>query len=173
MEPTAQRREPGVDARFRDLYRSTLPAVYGFVSYRTGGDRALAEDIIAETYAAAVAHIRSGREREVDLSWLKTVAKRRLIDHWRRAGTAADKIVLLVDRRSSAEHDASTRPAVVAALGALAESQRAALVLQAVEGHSVAEIAEVLDRSPKAVESLLARARESFRSAYAKEVARG
>ena len=172
MEPAAQRREHGIDTRFRDLYRSTLPAVYGFVSYRTGGDRALAEDITAETYAAAVAHIRRGREREVDVSWLKTVAKRRLIDHWRKLTTAADKVVLLADRCSALDRDDTTRAAVLSALGALGEPQRAVLVMQAVEGYSVAEIAELVGRSPKAVESLLARARESFRSAYAKEVAR-
>ena len=74
---------PSVD-RFSAMYASALPVVYGFVALRVGGNRSLAEDLTSEAFAAAVAEYRAGRPDIVTTSWLCTVAKRRLIDHWRR-----------------------------------------------------------------------------------------
>jgi RNA polymerase sigma-70 factor, ECF subfamily len=44
---------------------------------------------------------------------------------------------------------------------------RAALMLRHVDGLSVPEVAELLDRSVEATEQVLTRARAAFRSAYA------
>lgn len=152
-------------ADFRDMYEATLPKVYGFLSLRVGGNRALAEDLTAETYAAAVLLYKARRSDEVTLSWLRTVARRRLIDHWRRNAVASKNVVnLMPDDPDPAEIDVSST--VAAALAALSEAQRQALVLQHIEGYSVAEIADLLGRTPTGVQSLLNRARIAFRAAY-------
>lgn len=152
-------------AQFSAMYETTLPVVYGFLSLRVGGNRALAEDLTAETYAAAVLLYKSHRADEVTLSWLRTVARRRLIDHWRRASVATKNVLNLVPSGPDAiDSDISTT--VATALAALNEAQRQALVLQHIEGYSVAEIADLLDRSPTGVQSLLNRARVAFRAAY-------
>src|SRR5439155_13461899 len=49
------------------------------------------------------------------------------------------------------------------ALGHLAFNQRAALVMRELEGRSYAEIGEILDLSPSAVETLIFRARRALR----------
>ena len=54
--------------------------------------------------------------------------------------------------------------AVQAAIAALPETQRMALVLARFEGQSLAEIAQVLGSSEKAVKSLVHRARENLRA---------
>jgi RNA polymerase sigma-70 factor (ECF subfamily) len=54
----------------------------------------------------------------------------------------------------------------VAALDAVPGSQRAALVLHYLDGFSVREVAAFLNKTEKAVESLLGRGRESLRRAY-------
>ena len=155
------------ESRFREMYETTLPIVYGFLSIRVGGDRALAEDLTAETYTAAVAHFNSGREAEVTASWLRTVARRRLIDHWRHQSVAASKVIQLAHRSRTDPFSDPARDAVIAALATLQPDQRAALVLQHVESHSVAEVAEIIGRTEKATESLLSRARTAFRASYA------
>jgi RNA polymerase sigma-70 factor (ECF subfamily) len=157
--------EKAAQARFREMYQETLPVVYGFLMLRVGGKRALAEDLTAETYAAAVKLYKAGRADEVTLSWLRTVARRRLIDHWRRDTVAADNIIKLVQPAAEPTDD-HVRATVHAALAALTESQRQALVLQHIEGYSVAEVAELLGRTTKGTESLLARARAAFRRAF-------
>ncbi len=152
-------------AQFRAMYQATLPVVYGFLSTRVGGNRALAEDLTAETYSAAVILFKAQRGNEVTISWLRTVARRRLIDHWRRNAVATGAAIKLVPSDPDPADDEISET-VAWALAALSESQRQALVLQHIEGYSVIEIAELLGRSPTAVQSLLARARVAFRVAY-------
>ncbi len=149
--------------RFREMYRSALPAVYGFLSLRVGGNTSVAEDLTAETFAAAVQKYRAGQPDDVTMSWLKTVARRRLIDHWRRA-VASDNVVVLAGRPShEGEPDVAERDVVTHALAALSEDQRAVIVLHYIEGYSVAEVGDIVGRSAKATESLLTRARAAFR----------
>lgn len=151
--------------RFDEMYEVTLPAVYAFLIRRVGGNRALAEDLAAETYSAAVVLFKSGRSDDVTLSWLRTVARRRLIDHWRRSTVAADNVLKLVPAHIDPT-EGEIRADVVAALAAVSESQRRALVLQHVEGYSVAEVGQILGRTTKGTESLLSRARVAFRVAF-------
>jgi hypothetical protein len=55
------------------------------------------------------------------------------------------------------------RDRVVAALDAVPASQRAALVLHHLDGFSMREVADLLGKTEKAVESLLGRGRETLR----------
>jgi RNA polymerase sigma-70 factor (ECF subfamily) len=158
---------PAVD-RFSAMYASALPVVYGFISLRVGGNRTLAEDLTAEAFAAGVAEYRAGRPEVVTTSWLCTVAKRRLIDHWRRKNVASKNVIPLAGRGLVFDTpQTGEREAVIQTLAALTSEQGTALVLQHIEGYSVVEISEIIGRSPKATESLLGRARHSFRAAYA------
>lgn len=153
-------------AAFSELYEEALPTVYGFVRLRVGTS-AVAEDITAETFAAALARFQEGTADEVTISWLRMVAKRRLIDLWRRESVASDKVVVLAGSlRSRHEPSAEERGRVMQVLDDLDSSHRAVLVMQHIEGYTVNEIAEVIGRSPKATESLLTRARNAFRETY-------
>ncbi len=149
------------------MYEASLPIVYGFLHLRVAGDKLLAEDLTAETFAAAAQAFREGRPETVTISWLRTVARRRLIDHWRRQRVHRERSVGNISAfESDSDPDVADRHAVLEALGRLAGNQRTALVLQHVEGYGVREVAELIGRSEKATESLLSRARSAFRSAY-------
>ena len=50
----------------RHLYRDTIDDLYGFVSRRSGGDRALAEDVTQETWLRAVKAWRGGNAGAVE-----------------------------------------------------------------------------------------------------------
>jgi RNA polymerase sigma-70 factor (ECF subfamily) len=149
------------------MYDEALPVVYGFVLFRVGRNRELAEDLTAETFAAAASEYRAGRPEVVTVSWLRTVARRRIIDYWRHQSVVKDNAVRLLQRHWIDDtSDYVERERVIAALDQLAESQRRALILQHVEQLPVAEVAAVIGRSEKAVESILSRARAAFRAAY-------
>lgn len=154
-------------ASFSEMYTSTLPFVYGFVLLRLGGDKSLAEDITADTFTAALRQFQAGAGHEVDASWLRMVAKRRLVDHWRRKNVASRRLVVL-GGGTSAHEDPSVaeRDRVIRALGRIRENYRSVLVMQHIEGYTIAEIARIIDRSEKATESLLTRARVAFRDAW-------
>ena len=168
MGPEATRTAESLEIRFRELYERALPEVYGFVLFRVNRNRELAEDLTAETFAAAAGQYRAGRADVVTMSWLRTVARRRVVDHWRHRRVVEGSAPKLHRPQSlDGELDYVERESVLAALDQLAESQRRAVILQHVDQLSVAEIAEILGRTEKATESLLSRARAAFRVAYA------
>ena len=65
-----------------------LPSLWRFVYTRVGGDAHLAEDITSEAVLAMLTAIESGTEEAEILNpggWLRTVAGRRVTDHFRAA----------------------------------------------------------------------------------------
>jgi RNA polymerase sigma-70 factor, ECF subfamily len=171
MEPAVHEVRPLVldDAVFRRFYEEALPQIYGYLLHRCGAVHAIAEDLTQETFMAAVRELRRGRSVEAAMPWIYGIARHKLIDHYRREERA--------ERLVAAEAaDAPASPPDVFgddvddrlsdALESLPVAQRAALVLRHADGCSVPEVAEALGRSVEAVESLLARARISFRRAY-------
>ena len=70
------------------IYPDALPQVYGYLVPRCGSV-ALAEDLTAETFMAAV----GGRARHppphVSVAWLIGIARHKLVDHWRRRSASA------------------------------------------------------------------------------------
>jgi RNA polymerase sigma-70 factor (ECF subfamily) len=147
------------------LYEQEVARVHGFLLARCGS-RTLAEDLTAEVFINAAQRFAQGRQMEVTTAWLISVAKRRLVDHWRtseRQGRRLDKLRLerSADQALDMEDDR-----VLAALESLSTRQRAALTLRYLDEHSVSEVADALGTTYQATESLLARARSSFERAY-------
>src|SRR4051812_2168602 len=65
------------------IYRVALPQGYGYLLPRCGS-ASLAEDLVSETFLAAVTASRQGSLTEVNVAWLVGVARHKLVDHWRR-----------------------------------------------------------------------------------------
>lgn len=158
---------------FRDWYEVTLPRVYGYLLARRGGDSGLAEELTQLTYTAALRDWRSFEGRADSATWLCAIGRHKLTDHWRRLdreerrhGQLVVREIRMADHGARAWDASEEREGVAAALRRLPALQRAALVLRYMDGLSVREIAQELNRSESAAESLLARAREGFRQAY-------
>ena len=136
--------------------------VFGFLLARCGS-RTVAEDLTGETFLHASRRFASGRGAEVTPAWLVTVARRRLIDHWRSTSAHDRRVLRLAHEPVPAEAPASDPDGRVdRALGSLPDRQRAVLVLRYLDEFSVSEVADALDLSYKATESLLSRARRAF-----------
>ncbi len=148
------------------LYEDTSAHVYGFLMNRCG-DPALAADVMSEVYVAATRSVVEGRDETVSTSWLLTVARRRLIDHWRRQTVRRNTLDALRRERPGSEPDEQHDPArIERALASLAPKQRMALTLRYLDEMSVTEVADALEITYSAAESLLARARRSFETAW-------
>lgn len=150
------------------VYPRALPQVYGYLLPRCGST-AVAEDLAAETFMAAVAALQQGAAPDVSIPWLIGIARHKLVDHWRRQAReqrrleAAAKAAVEVDDPWDTELD---RAAAYAALARLNPYQRAALTLRYLDGLPVADVAAHLGRSLHATETLLARARTALRRVY-------
>jgi RNA polymerase sigma-70 factor, ECF subfamily len=167
----------GMDERagFLSFYDDAFPQVYAYFSLRCHG-RALAEDLTAETFLAAVDACRRDEPPPMTLPWVIGVARHKLVDHWRRqarddrrfellAGTATALSVEPWDVRLNALSVRRT-------LDSLAPQHRTALTLRYFDELPVPEIAALLERSVHATEALLVRARGAFRRSYADEETR-
>lgn len=167
----SEQRQPraGRDA-FEALYREMLPTVYRFTTARLG--RAEGEDVAAEVFHAAAIAFQDGRRDRVTAAWLMAVARNKVIDRWRRAQRRSAIDFLHRAREEDLMEFPSDwaaserRPAVMAALEQMKPRHRNLLVAHYVDGIPAPELSEMLDMTVSAVESALARARNSFKKQY-------
>jgi RNA polymerase sigma-70 factor (ECF subfamily) len=72
------------------LYDKALPEVYGYLLARCGTP-AVAEDLTAETFLAAVDAVRRDRPPQITTGWLVGVARHKLADHWRQGSSPSSR----------------------------------------------------------------------------------
>ena len=168
----AQRAVAGERSAFQTLVEAHIGRIVS-VARRLLGNDSDADDLAQETFVRFW-----NRLGELDIGeagagpWLRRVAFNLCMDRKRSARDfVPDALELLASdddqHRRLEEDELSTR--VEAALQGLPDRQRAALVLFHFEGYTVKEIAETMDVSADAVESLLGRARRSLKAALADE----
>jgi RNA polymerase sigma-70 factor (ECF subfamily) len=153
------------------IYGVALPQVYGYLLPRCGSV-ALAEDLTAETFMAAVAAVRQRQMQELSVGWLVAVARHKLADHWRRVARERRGLTEVGQEQDALEdpwEEVLDTQAAHSALSRLSVPQRLALTLRYLDGLSVPEVAEQLGRSVQATETLLTRARAALRRVYVTE----
>jgi RNA polymerase sigma-70 factor (ECF subfamily) len=157
------------------IYRRALPQVYGYLLTRCGS-AVVAEDLTAETFMAAITASRKGSVTEVNMAWLVGVARHKLIDHWRRVAREQRNLSVgeqMTDGIDDPWDEHLDSAVVHASLARLSAHHRAALTLRYLDGLHVQEVADHLDRSLHATETLLVRARAAMRRVYREEESHG
>jgi RNA polymerase sigma-70 factor, ECF subfamily len=150
------------------IYRDALPQVYGYLLLRCRSV-ALAEDLTAETFLAAVAATSRAEPLELNVAWLVGVARHKLVDHWRRVAREQRTLAAVDGDRDGIDDPWDLHldvQAVHLALAHLSGPQQAALSLRYLDGLPVTAVAEHLGRSLHATETLLVRARAALRRVY-------
>ena len=171
----------GDEAAFDEFFADYFPRLFRFAVLRLR-DQDAAEDLVQNSLISAVRHLASWRGEATLFTWLCTICRRE-ISAWEKR-TSRRVIVSL------AEDDPVVR-AALESIGAAAEAPDAGLaradtgrIVQLVLDHlpprysralewkyledlSVDDIATRLQCTPKAAESLLTRARDAFRDAFA------
>jgi RNA polymerase sigma factor (sigma-70 family) len=163
-------------AAAKHLCEYFVPSIWRFVYVRVNGDRHLAEDIVSEAVLALVTAVAGGTDIEYPTAWMRSVALRRVQDHFRAAARVQHLMTQVsstlnkdVHDTPATEHDKKLRHEEVrAAMDRLPEPYRLALEWKYLDRLSVREIATRLNASEKGAESLLFRARNHFRSELAK-----
>jgi RNA polymerase sigma-70 factor (ECF subfamily) len=155
------------------IYDRAVGEVYAYLRSRCG-NRAIAEDLTADTFLAAVGQINSGGVHEVTVAWLIGIARHKLVDEWRRqAGRPRPEQLDGSDSAHEPTVDGDKawdividRHLVDAVMVELGPHHRSALALRYFDGLPVAEVAGHLGRTVEATETLLVRARRRFRTVY-------
>src|SRR4051812_35096087 len=156
--------------QFERLYADHAAGLYSFLAYRTG-DRALAEDLLADTFERALRGRRGfDRRRASEKTWLYSIALNCLRDNARRGATetrAYEKAAAGVP----AAHETAPLEAVERsgdleqALAALSDEEREAITLRFGADLTVPEIAKLTNERLTTVEGRVYRALRKLREA--------
>ncbi|MGH1368662.1 MAG: RNA polymerase sigma factor [Maritimibacter sp.] len=148
------------------------PRVLGFATRLLGGDRAEAEDVTQDALMRLWKVAPEWRQGEAKVTtWLYQVTRNLCLDRLRKKrGVDLDAIPEPEDDAPGAVQgliEADRAAALTAALAGLSERQRVAVTLRHIEGLTNPEIAEVMEISVEAVESLTARGKRALAAALA------
>jgi len=160
----------GDQAAFGLLARRHLPSMLG-LARRILGNAADAEDIAQEAMLRVWIHAPRWQPLAALRTWLTRVVVNLCLDRKRRApwveleaaGELADPTLGPGEQTENDERDRM----LAAAIAQLPARQRAAIVLTYGEGMSNAQVADILDSSVSAVETLLVRGKQNLRRALA------
>lgn len=148
------------DAEFEDFVRRRRSHLLGTAVVLTAGDHHLAEDLVQGVLVRLyLAWGRATRRGGVD-AYARRALVNAFIDHRRRPSVARETVTETVPDRAAATAslaDESVDAELLAALKALPERMRAAVVLRHVADLSVEDAAEALGCSPGTVKSQTAR----------------
>ena len=168
---------------FEQFFNEYYPKLYRFVKRRLPQDAAAAEDIAQATLCRALESLRGYRGEAALFTWLCTLCRREMSARWdeTRAWSTAPRLAeddpairaalesLLAreqwDPLSAADRE-QVRNSILTTLDYLPAPYGDILEWKYLRDMSMGEIASRLGRSPKAVESLLTRAREAFRETF-------
>jgi RNA polymerase sigma factor (sigma-70 family) len=163
MTPLLAQR-PRSDRAFERMYKRHVGDVYRY-ALAVMRNPADAEDVTQTTFLNAYrAFVEKGDRPEKPQNWLIAIAHNVCRQRFRQSARRPSEVAFeddiadtLVDDRAPSGED------IRRALSHLAFNQRAALVMRELEGRSYVEIAEILDVSTSAVETLIFRARRALR----------
>jgi RNA polymerase sigma-70 factor (ECF subfamily) len=149
-----------------DLYERYYDRIYGYCLYQLGS-REEAEDVAQTTFMWAFRGLRRGVVPRAEASWLFTIAQNACRARHRSRGRRREREVLsdpvvLADMSPAREVDSDDLMGLEEALARMPELQRRAILLREWRGFSYKEIAEELELSGAAVETLIFRARRSL-----------
>jgi RNA polymerase sigma factor (sigma-70 family) len=154
------------DDEFERLYAAEAPGLFSFLAYRTG-DRALAEDLLADAFERALrSRTRFDRRRGSQKTWLYAIALNVLRDHARRAAAearAVERSGATEEREDAGLEQVEHRDTVQRALAALSAEEREAVALRFGADLTVPEMARVLGEPLTTVEGRVYRALRKLR----------
>lgn len=155
----------GDEAAWRTWYAAEYAPLEVFVLWRCGQVRDLADDALQDTWMTAIRKVRRFDPAVASFhDWLCGIASNaiRNLLRSRRRRTARHESLNGTEKAA----DRAKGIAIAEALAELPERSERVLRMKYLDGHTVAEIAAIGGETEKAVESLLSRARSSFREAY-------
>jgi RNA polymerase sigma-70 factor (ECF subfamily) len=161
------RAQEGDAEAFAQLYDRYVDQTFGYILRRVG-HRQTAEDLTGDVFLRAYRRLSSFEWQGVDLgAWIMTIARNRVHDHFKSARFRLERTTdVMADTPSDSAPDDPERVAVARdmaralgqALERLKDEHREVIELRFVHDLSVAETAEVMNRSVGACKALQYRA---------------
>nr|WP_245818588.1 sigma-70 family RNA polymerase sigma factor [Haloechinothrix alba] len=159
---------------FGRLYDSYVDTVFRYVLFRVG-DRELAEDVTSETFLRALRRISSVSYQGRDVgAWFITIARNLVLDHVKSSRAKREVVTselaesgpvafVGTDRAEDSGPEqqvlaSATKSELFRCIDTLGGDQRDCIVLRFIQGLSVAETAQIMQRNEGAIKALQHRA---------------
>ena len=177
-EKTIRKAAAGDRMAFRDLVLGHSHAMFR-LAWRLTGDQVSADDIVQEAFIKAWQKIGNFRMESSFRSWINRITVNTAMDYLRKQSRNAARTTTEPEwERTTAgsetpKHDVQIdiQQQTHAAMKQLSERERAALMLRHFEGHSIKEIAQMLDLTTDACKQTIFRAVKKMRAELAPLVA--
>ena len=164
-------------AAMEEFYNTYRTRLYSLILEQVGRDEAVAEDLVQEVFLAALGSLDKFRGDSQLYTWLRSIAFHKINDFYRRQArepkprnSSPDFDVRKLEQIGDDELATLTimeseeiRQSVHQALADLPQDYQEVLVLKYLKDMPVIAISQIMGRSPKSVEGLLARARKAMR----------
>jgi RNA polymerase sigma factor (sigma-70 family) len=154
---------------FQSVFDRCFGALYGYVAYRLAPDRHAAQDVTQEVFLAAWQSWASYRGGTAVLTWLRSIARRKVADHLR--DTVGRREWAVAERLGDLAASDQSRPDERALL--LAQVMRSLppeyvelLEEKYLDGLAVRQMANKRSQTEKSIESALSRARDMLRRTF-------
>ena len=159
------------------MYNANVDRVYSLVFNQVDRDHEVAQEIVQETFIAAVKSVKYFQVRSSIFTWLCSIANRKVADYYRRkkredkhrVGYDIELEKMSDSSQGTTAHGETEDLNIVVrqALSKLPLHYRQAIIFKYVEGFSVSDIGEIMGRTDKSVEGLLTRARKELQDELA------
>lgn len=172
----------GDEEAFAAFFEASFAPLFRFALPRLGGDADAAEEVVQTTLCRAVRKLAGYRGEAALLTWLTTICRHEISGYFEQRKKVPPMIDLADDlpeiraaldslggdeaKPENVLRRRETARLVQVVLDRLPFRYGDALEWKYIDGLSVVEIAERLDVTPKAAESMLTRARNAFRDAF-------
>lgn len=165
------------------FYNTYFPKLYRYIYYRVGRDHQHTEEVVNDTFMESLDKIdRFDPQRGSIESWLITLSRNRIRSSnstvgkakdyeqsWSMVDGELDTLFAELDQGNLPEHALENKELgdmVGATMGSIPEDYSRVLEMKYMSNMSVREIADILKKTEKSVESQLTRARLAFREAF-------
>lgn len=167
------------DQRFSKLYTTHIDEIYKYVFLKTGLNKVTAEDVTQEIFIDVFKGLNHFKGLCSERTWIYKIAKNKVFNyyrtHYKRSMESYSISDEMVNHLVDPHHDIETKiietcqsKQILACLRQLPDHYIMTLLLKYVDGKSIKEIAKITDKSNKAVESVLQRAKSAFQKQYQK-----
>jgi len=149
---------------FAELYDHFFPKIYHYIYFRVN-NKEMTEDLVSDIFLKALKSLKSLKKPGDFQSWLFSIARNALIDHYRKAGRKKEEVSEAISDdytvRSDTPEDyilvAEHSHEILEALKILSPEQKEVVQLRFIHELKLKEIAGVMNKSEGAVKGLLYR----------------
>lgn len=165
------------EQKFEELYHAYVDEIYQYIYLRTGLQKTVAEDITQEIFISVYKSFSSYKGICSERTWIYKITKNKLNDFYRKQYRNQFTEVEMSDSLTEILKDPNQdiqagfiksyeSKRVKECLQSLPQPYGIVLTLKYIDEKSVKEIAAMLFRTPKAIESILQRAKSAFIKTY-------